>query len=954
MNLGEQITMKVDWTQKGRVSPAWAPGCQTKDTCESTTCKSEESSLHYTFAARRPEPYADNRIVSVRRSMHNGRNSQYSRTTSDNRIIYARRSRPDDRRRPRQRKKRECSATRQRAPGRSELQDISIMRLLHLKLVEGLNLAKKDIFGASDPYVQITVDKGLPFFEVRQSTRTIKKTLNPKWNQDFVFKVNQRTTKVLLEVFDENRVTRDDFLGQVELQLAHMVIRTEHDDTTIPSRDYILRPRSSRSRVQGHLRIYLAYMPANSSQDWAQEEPVDEPTAAEEESHWVMVDEAENGSHGDSASADLTDNGEPEEEPLPPGWEERRDDFGRVFYVNHSSRTTQWERPSISGQSELPPGWEERVDFTGRTYYVNHDMRSTVWSRPTGDAVAVSERERQHEAAELFRMRRHISQDDTVNLGSFEDLTNAIGRVELPTQVSRLPEPRTLSESSDSNSHHDQQEEPLPPGWTMSTVPSGRKFFVDHNTHTTTWDDPRHSMSRTRSLSSRSQLDVPLSLSELSRPSSNDDLTRDLGPLEPGWEERVHSDGRLFYINHTTKTTQWEDPRLQKLSGPAVQYSRDYKRKYDYFRSKLRKPSNVPNKIDIPVKRSNILEDSYRVITGTKRADILKTRLWIEFEGEVGLDYGGLAREWFYCLSKEMFNPYYGLFEYSAIDDYTLQINSLSGLANEEHLSYFKFIGRVVGMAIYHGKLVDAYFIRPFYKMMLGKHIILSDMESVDPEYANSMQWILENDPDCLDLYFAVDEKGFGRMQQYELIPGGENVKVSEANKKEYIDLVIRWRFVDRVRKQMDAFMSGFNELIPQHLLTMFDANEVELLMAGIQDIDVNDWKKYTKYRGSYNSNHPVIVNFWKVVCSFNNELRSRLLQFVTGTSRVPMNGFRELYGSNGPQCFTIEKWGNPTQLPRAHTCFNRLDLPAYDTYRDLRKKLLIAVDNTEGFEGVD
>ena len=64
------------------------------------------------------------------------------------------------------------------------------------------------------------------------------------------------------------------------------------------------------------------------------------------QSHWVMVDEAENGSHGDSASADLTDNGEPEEEPLPPGWEERRDDFGRVFYVNHSSRTTQWERPS--------------------------------------------------------------------------------------------------------------------------------------------------------------------------------------------------------------------------------------------------------------------------------------------------------------------------------------------------------------------------------------------------------------------------------------------------------------------------------------------------------------------------------------------------------------------------------------------------------------------------------
>ncbi|KAK2178730.1 hypothetical protein NP493_532g03047 [Ridgeia piscesae] len=461
-------------------------------------------------------------------------------------------------------------------------------------------------------------------------------------------------------------------------------------------------------------------------------------------------------------------------------------------------------------------------------------------------------------------------------------------------------------------------------------------------------------MSRTRSLSSRGQLDVPLTLSELSRPSSNDDLTRDLGPLEAGWEERVHTDGRIFYINHNTKTTQWEDPRLQQLCGTAVQYSRDYKRKYDYFRSKLRKPSNVPNKIDIPVRRNNILEDSYRVIMGFTRADLLKTRLWIEFEGEAGLDYGGVAREWFYCLSKEMFNPYYGLFEYSAIDDYTLQINSLSGTANEHHLQYFKFIGRVVGMAIYHGKLVDAYFIRPFYKMMLGKSIVLSDMETVDPEYHNSMQWILENDPDCLDLYFAVDEKEFGQMQQYELIPDGTNVKVTEANKKEYIDLVIRWRFVDRVKEQMNAFMSGLNELIPQHQLSIFDANEIELLMAGIQDIDVNDWKKHTKYRGNYNANHPVIINFWKAVYSLTNELRSRLLQFVTGTSRVPMNGFSELYGSNGPQCFTIEKWGNSSQLPRAHTCFNRLDLPAYETYEVLRKKLLLAVDNTEGFEGVD
>jgi len=76
---------------------------------------------------------------------------------------------------------------------------------------------------------------------------------------------------------------------------------------------------------------------------------------------------------------------------------------------------------------------------------------------------------------------------------------------------------------------------------------------------------------------------------------------------------------------------------------------------------------NLPNKVDIKVKRSDLLETSFQAIMTRKDATILKTRLWIEFDGEKGLDYGGVSREWFYLLSKEMFNPYYGLFENSAV-----------------------------------------------------------------------------------------------------------------------------------------------------------------------------------------------------------------------------------------------------------------------------------------------
>merc|ERR1712136_476652 len=461
----------------------------------------------------------------------------------------------------------------------------------------------------------------------------------------------------------------------------------------------------------------------------------------------------------------------------------------------------------------------------------------------------------------------------------------------------------------------------------------------DHINQVTSWDDPR------------SKPEVSSSLGP--KASSNE-----IGPLPPGWEERVNSDGRIFFVDHMNHKTQWEDPRLMNpdIAGPAVPYSRDYKQKYEFFKNKLSKtmPRDLPNRFEMKIERRSILNDSFRAISRVKKAEYLKSGLWIEFQREKGLDYGGVAREWFYLLSKEMFNPYYGLFEYSASDNYTLQINPYSGLCNDDHLLYFKFIGRVAGMAVYHGKLLDGFFIRPFYKMMLGKVIDLKDMESVDTEYYNSLLWIKENDPAELDLEFQVEEEQFGAMVSKELKPGGAKISVTNENKDEYIRLVVHWRFVSRIQQQMDAFLAGFNELVPLNHLKIFDEGELELLMCGIGSIDVKDWKHNTVYKGDYHPNHIVIQWFWRVVLSFNNEMRSRLLQFVTGTSRVPMNGFKELYGSNGPQPFTIEKWGSPNNFPRAHTCFNRLDLPPYESYQQLRDRMIRAIEGSEGFAGVD
>lgn len=484
----------------------------------------------------------------------------------------------------------------------------------------------------------------------------------------------------------------------------------------------------------------------------------------------------------------------------------------------------------------------------------------------------------------------------------------------------------------------------LPAGWSMQVAPNGRVFFIDHTHKTTTWIDPRTGQASP----------VPRKNSIPNRPKNT--YVDDLGPLPDGWEERVHSDGRIFFIDHNKRTTQWEDPRLNNpnIAGQAVPYSRDYRRKYEYLQLKLPRPTSVPAKLEIKVSRNNIFEDSFRIISSVSRCELLRTKLWIEFDGEEVLDYGGASREWFYLLSKEMFNPYYGLFEYSAADNYTLQINPVSGLCNEDHIAYFKFIGKVAAMAVYHGKLLDAFFIRPFYKMMLKKPIQLKDMEAVDMEYYNSLRWIMENDPKELDLYFSVDEDLFGQMKHHELKPDGSNILLTNDNKQEYIDLVIQWRFVSRIQQQMNAFLEGFDEVVPLNLIRVFDENELELLMCGIGEIDVRDWKRYTVYKSGYHANHIIIQWFWRVILSFTNEMRSRLLQFVTGTSRVPMNGFKELYGSNGLQAFTIERWGTPENLPRSHTCFNRIDLPPYESYQELRTKLIKAIEGSESFSGVD
>ncbi|KAL3435257.1 E3 ubiquitin-protein ligase RSP5 [Aspergillus tetrazonus] len=808
---------------------------------------------------------------------------------------------------------------------------------LRVTIIAADGLYKRDVFRLPDPFAVATVGG-----EQTHTTSVIKKTLNPYWNEMFDLRVNEDSI-LAIQIFDQKKFKKKDqgFLGVINVRIGDVIDLQMGGDEML-TRD--LKKSNDNLVVHGKLIINLStnlstpnpnqanglhrtQLGASTSSGLV---PQVAPTPSLPHAGPSSVDQSAAASSASLNPQRVPSATRPTSQIAPPN--------GAPPIANGQGVP----RPNLSSfednQGRLPAGWERREDNLGRTYYVDHNTRTTTWNRPSANYNEQTQRT-QREANMQLERRAHQ------NRMLPEDRTGASSPNLSETQPQAQTPPAGGSGASNSNmvsmmatGATTAGTGELPPGWEQRTTPEGRPYFVDHNTRTTTWVDPRRQQYIRMYGQNASGGNTTIQQQPVSQ----------LGPLPSGWEMRLTNTARVYFVDHNTKTTTWDDPRLpSSLDQGVPQYKRDFRRKLIYFRSQpaLRIMSG---QCHVKVRRNNIFEDSYAEIMRQSASD-LKKRLMIKFDGEDGLDYGGLSREFFFLLSHEMFNPFYCLFEYSAHDNYTLQINPHSGV-NPEHLNYFKFIGRVVGLAIFHRRFLDSFFIGAFYKMMLRKKVSLQDMEGVDEDLHRNLTWTLENDIEgIIDLTFTVDDEKFGERRTIELKPGGEDIPVTNENKHEYVELVTEWKIVKRVEEQFNAFMSGFNELIPADLVNVFDERELELLIGGIADIDVDDWKKHTDYRG-YQEQDEVIQNFWKIVRTWDAEQKSRLLQFTTGTSRIPVNGFKDLQGSDGPRRFTIEKSGDPIALPKSHTCFNRLDLPPYKSHEVLEHKLSIAVEETLGF----
>jgi hypothetical protein len=366
--------------------------------------------------------------------------------------------------------------------------------------------------------------------------------------------------------------------------------------------------------------------------------------------------------------------------------------------------------------------------------------------------------------------------------------------------------------------------------------------------------------------------------------------------------------------------------------------------------------------VHVKIRRQHIVEDGFSKLNAL-RAD-LKGVVKVHFVNESGLDesgidMGGLYKEFLTSLIEKAFNPDYGLFKMTA--NRQLYPNPNSHVVHN-HLEYFAFLGRVLGKSVFDGIQMDVPFCGFFLSKLLGKHNYLDELPSLDPDLHKNLMYLKEYKGDVTDLAldFSVQTDDLGGGSIYELIPGGSKVDVNNGNRIQYIHLMADYRLNRQIRRQCDAFLRGFQDVIRVEWIRFFNPVELQVLISGERngDFDVSDLRAHTAYSGGFSDSDSVCRKFWKVVGMMTPREKSLLLKFVTSCPRAPLLGFASLH----PQ-FCIHRVRSTRsfmemlmrkeedRLPTASTCMNLLKLPEYLSSKTLRDKLLYAINANAGFE---
>ncbi|CAI5758884.1 unnamed protein product [Candida verbasci] len=351
----------------------------------------------------------------------------------------------------------------------------------------------------------------------------------------------------------------------------------------------------------------------------------------------------------------------------------------------------------------------------------------------------------------------------------------------------------------------------------------------------------------------------------------------------------------------------------------------------------------------IRIRREYIVQDSLSCIK--LNSDNLKKSLKIQFVNEPGVDAGGLRKEWFLLLTREIFNPQTGMF-YNVEDSNLLWFHIIP----IENSDMYYLFGAILGLAIYNSTILDLQFPLALYKILLGRSLDFENYEQLFPvSFKNLMSLNNLSDDELrnLDIAFEVTYTDIcGKYYTQDLMPNGKNIKVSKDNLHEYLEKYINFFMKDGIKTQIEAFKSGFNAVIGGNALSLFAPNEIELLLCGSSDhkIDVDILKSVTKYAG-WNSNEEainsqLIIWFWEFMNEISNDFRKKVLIFITGSDRVPATGIQNL----SFRISLLNHGYDSDRLPIAHTCFNELAIYNYSSKLKFQDKMTRAVNESSGF----
>lgn len=347
----------------------------------------------------------------------------------------------------------------------------------------------------------------------------------------------------------------------------------------------------------------------------------------------------------------------------------------------------------------------------------------------------------------------------------------------------------------------------------------------------------------------------------------------------------------------------------------------------------------------LKVERNNLIQSTLsKLVSGA--ITNFKKPLKVVFEGEPGIDEGGVRKEFFQLIIKELFDPNFGMFRYNE----KKRIYWFNGQSIEPNIN-FEMIGIVTGLAIYNNIILDMHFPLALYKLLVGQTPTLEDLKEWQPEVGKSMEFILNySDPhtplaEVLDLNFTFETESFGEKIVQELKPGGSSIQVTEQTAKEYVELFVQHTFYSGCQPQFESFKRGFYKAASLETITsFFKPEELEQLVVGSKLLDFQNLFDRCKFRGGLSKDHELVKWFFEVLQEFDEVQQRLFLQFSTGSDRSPVGGLGKLV-------FYLEKKdGDQELLPEAHTCFNHLVLPHYPSKEKLREKLLLAMENSEGF----